>query len=105
MGRLFGLILSLLGGIALGIGAFNLLTPPLDGFVSIAGAQALGLAILPGMALWFGAWIAFVLDGLQRSLHDLQRDTAQMGGKVSRLAKGAEAAAQARREPSLTRRS
>lgn len=104
MGRLFGLILSLLGGITFGIGAFSLLTPPLDGWVSVAGAQALGVAVLPGLALWFGAWIAFVLDGLQRGLRELQQDTARVGGTVNRLAKGAEAAAQARKEPSLTRK-
>jgi hypothetical protein len=106
MGRLFGLILSLAGGIALGLGAYGLLTPPASGWVSAAGARTLGLALAPALALWFSAWLAFTLDAILRELRALRESSARVGGTVTRLSKTIEGArARQRAEPSLTRRS
>lgn len=104
MGRLFGLILSLLGGIAFGLGAFSLLTAPEAGWISAQGAEAVGTAILPGLALWFAAWIAFALDALQRDLDALRQETAVVGNTLNRFVKQVEAA-QTRPNPNATRRS
>ena len=104
MGRLFGLILSLLGGVGLGLGAFSLLTVPEAGWMSEAGARAIGAAILPGLGLWFAAWIAFALDTLAREVDALRVETAMVGTTLTRFVKQVEAA-QARPNPNATRRS
>ena len=103
MGRLFGLVLSLLGGVAFGLGAFSLLTVPEAGWISAQGAEAIGAAILPGLALWFAAWIAFVLDAVQRDLNALRQETAAVGATLARFVKQVEAA-QTRPNPNATRR-
>jgi len=104
MGRVFGLILSLLGGIALGLGAFSLLTAPVAGWISEPGARAIGAAILPGLVLWFAAWLAFALDALGRELDALRQETAMIGNTLTRFVKQVEAA-QTRPNPNATRRS
>lgn len=85
MGRVFGLILSLLGGIAFGLGAFSLLTPPDAGWLSVEGAQTAAVAVLPCLALWFASWLAFALDAIQRDIYALRQETARVDGTLSRF--------------------